>query len=170
MAVIGLKYNPFLPTLTPDAVWTLPGAEHFAKRIEPLDDEAQEISSQCPSQRATTRKTFHPNKNQLQITSTGCRPANLLKALVYLDRSSIVYRGSDSLICRVCSHLTKLQSEFDLDDTLPALRLLRKSAPNPPGASPCLFIFFFLWSCGGLTSLRFRGQSSSRPSSKQIDR
>lgn len=35
-AVYGLKYNPFLPTLPPEALWCLPGAERFALRLETL--------------------------------------------------------------------------------------------------------------------------------------
>ncbi|MBD1399627.1 ExeA family protein [Pelovirga terrestris] len=35
-AVYGLKYNPFLPTLPPQALWSLPGAEAFALRLETL--------------------------------------------------------------------------------------------------------------------------------------
>ena len=35
-AVYGLKYNPFLPTLPAQALWSLPGAEAFALRLETL--------------------------------------------------------------------------------------------------------------------------------------
>lgn len=35
-AVYGLKYNPFLPTLPPEALWSAPGAERFALRLETL--------------------------------------------------------------------------------------------------------------------------------------
>lgn len=35
-AVYGLKYNPFLPALPVEAIWPLPGAETFAKRVETL--------------------------------------------------------------------------------------------------------------------------------------
>ena len=35
-AVYGLKYNPFLPALPPEALWCAPGAEHFALRLETL--------------------------------------------------------------------------------------------------------------------------------------
>jgi len=35
-AVYGLKYNPFLPGLPTDALWVLPGAEHFALRLQGL--------------------------------------------------------------------------------------------------------------------------------------
>jgi general secretion pathway protein A len=35
-ALYGLKYNPFLPSVPPDALWVLPGAERFAHRIEAL--------------------------------------------------------------------------------------------------------------------------------------
>ena len=35
-AVYGLKYNPFLSALPPEALWVTPGAEHFAHRVETL--------------------------------------------------------------------------------------------------------------------------------------
>ena len=35
-AVYGLKYNPFLSALPPEALWVAPGAEHFAHRLEAL--------------------------------------------------------------------------------------------------------------------------------------
>ncbi|MBI5441489.1 MAG: ATP-binding protein [Deltaproteobacteria bacterium] len=35
-AVYGLKYNPFLASLPSEALWVLPGAEHFAHRVEAL--------------------------------------------------------------------------------------------------------------------------------------
>jgi len=35
-AVYGLKYNPFQPALPTEAIWPLPGADHFAKRVETL--------------------------------------------------------------------------------------------------------------------------------------
>jgi hypothetical protein len=35
-AVYGLKYNPFLPALPPEALWCLPGVERFALRLEGL--------------------------------------------------------------------------------------------------------------------------------------
>jgi type II secretory pathway predicted ATPase ExeA len=38
-AVYGLKYNPFQPALPTDAIWPLPGADRFAKRVEALIDQ-----------------------------------------------------------------------------------------------------------------------------------
>lgn len=38
-AVYGLKYNPFLPALPTEAIWPLPGAETFARRVEALVDQ-----------------------------------------------------------------------------------------------------------------------------------
>ena len=35
-ALYGLKHNPFLPSLPPDALWLAPGAERFAHRVEAL--------------------------------------------------------------------------------------------------------------------------------------
>jgi len=35
-ALYGLKHNPFLPALPPDALWLAPGAERFALRVEAL--------------------------------------------------------------------------------------------------------------------------------------
>jgi len=35
-AVYGLKYNPFLPMIPPEGLWTPPEAEHFAGRLEML--------------------------------------------------------------------------------------------------------------------------------------
>jgi type II secretory pathway predicted ATPase ExeA len=35
-AVYGIKYNPFLPSLPPEALWALPDAERFALRVEKL--------------------------------------------------------------------------------------------------------------------------------------
>jgi general secretion pathway protein A len=35
-ALYGLKYNPFLPALPTEALWPLPGAESFARRLEGL--------------------------------------------------------------------------------------------------------------------------------------
>jgi type II secretory pathway predicted ATPase ExeA len=35
-ALYGLKHNPFLPDLSPDALWFAPGAERFALRVEAL--------------------------------------------------------------------------------------------------------------------------------------
>lgn len=32
----GLKYNPFLPDLPPDALYTIPGTEHFALRVQTM--------------------------------------------------------------------------------------------------------------------------------------
>jgi type II secretory pathway predicted ATPase ExeA len=36
LALYGLKYNPFVPALPPDALWPLPGAEGFARHVEAL--------------------------------------------------------------------------------------------------------------------------------------
>ena len=36
LALYGLKYNPFAPALPLEALWPLPGAEHFARRLEGL--------------------------------------------------------------------------------------------------------------------------------------
>ena len=36
LALYGLKYNPFVPALPLEAVWSLPGAELFARRLEGL--------------------------------------------------------------------------------------------------------------------------------------
>jgi type II secretory pathway predicted ATPase ExeA len=33
-ALYGLKYNPFLPALPPEAIWMLPGVENFANRLK----------------------------------------------------------------------------------------------------------------------------------------
>ena len=33
-SLYGLKYNPFLPDLPPEALFTLPGSEHFAQRVQ----------------------------------------------------------------------------------------------------------------------------------------
>ncbi len=33
-ALYGLKYNPFLPALPPEAIWMLPGVENFAHRLK----------------------------------------------------------------------------------------------------------------------------------------
>jgi len=33
-SLYGLKYNPFLPDLPPDALFTIPGTEHFANRVQ----------------------------------------------------------------------------------------------------------------------------------------
>jgi general secretion pathway protein A len=38
-AVYGLKYNPFQPALPTEAIWPLPGADRFAKRVEALVDQ-----------------------------------------------------------------------------------------------------------------------------------
>ena len=35
-ALYGLKYNPFLPALPPEALWMLPGVESFALRLKPM--------------------------------------------------------------------------------------------------------------------------------------
>jgi general secretion pathway protein A len=35
-ALYGLKYNPFLPALPPEALWVLPGVEDFSRRIHAL--------------------------------------------------------------------------------------------------------------------------------------
>lgn len=35
-SLYGLKYNPFLPDVPPDALYTLPGTEHFALRVEAM--------------------------------------------------------------------------------------------------------------------------------------
>jgi general secretion pathway protein A len=36
LALYGLKYNPFVPALPSEALWPLPGAEAFARRLEAL--------------------------------------------------------------------------------------------------------------------------------------
>ena len=36
LALYGLKYNPFVPALPVEALWPLPGAEQFARRLETL--------------------------------------------------------------------------------------------------------------------------------------
>jgi type II secretory pathway predicted ATPase ExeA len=36
LALYGLKYNPFVPALPVDALWPLPGAELFARRLESM--------------------------------------------------------------------------------------------------------------------------------------
>jgi type II secretory pathway predicted ATPase ExeA len=36
LGLYGLKWNPFLPALPPEALWPLPGAEAFARRLEGL--------------------------------------------------------------------------------------------------------------------------------------
>ncbi len=36
LGLYGLKWNPFLPALPADALWPLPGAEPFARRLEGL--------------------------------------------------------------------------------------------------------------------------------------
>ena len=36
LALYGLKYNPFVPALPVEALWSLPGAEVFARRLEAL--------------------------------------------------------------------------------------------------------------------------------------
>lgn len=36
LALYGLKYNPFVPALPVEALWPLPGAESFARRLEGL--------------------------------------------------------------------------------------------------------------------------------------
>lgn len=38
-ALYGLKYNPFQPALPTDAIWPLPGAERFCKRVESMADQ-----------------------------------------------------------------------------------------------------------------------------------
>lgn len=38
-AIYGLKYNPFQPALPTEAIWPLPGADRFAKRVEALIDQ-----------------------------------------------------------------------------------------------------------------------------------
>jgi general secretion pathway protein A len=35
-SLYGLKYNPFLPDVPPDALYTIPGTEHFALRVEAM--------------------------------------------------------------------------------------------------------------------------------------
>jgi len=35
-SLYGLKYNPFLPDVPPESLFTLPGAEHFALRVETM--------------------------------------------------------------------------------------------------------------------------------------
>jgi general secretion pathway protein A len=35
-ALYGLKYNPFLPALPPEAIWELPGVENFSHRIHTM--------------------------------------------------------------------------------------------------------------------------------------
>lgn len=35
-SLYGLKYNPFLPDLPPDALFTIPGTEHFAQRVQSM--------------------------------------------------------------------------------------------------------------------------------------
>jgi general secretion pathway protein A len=35
-ALYGLKYNPFLPALPPEAIWMLPGVENFANRLKAM--------------------------------------------------------------------------------------------------------------------------------------
>lgn len=35
-SLYGLKYNPFLPDLPPDALFTIPGTEHFSQRVQSL--------------------------------------------------------------------------------------------------------------------------------------
>jgi hypothetical protein len=36
LALYGLKYNPFVPALPVEALWPLPGADLFARRLETL--------------------------------------------------------------------------------------------------------------------------------------
>lgn len=35
-SLYGLKYNPFLPDVPPDALFTIPGSEHFAQRVQSM--------------------------------------------------------------------------------------------------------------------------------------
>lgn len=35
-SLYGLKYNPFLPDVPPDALFTIPGTEHFARRVQTM--------------------------------------------------------------------------------------------------------------------------------------
>jgi type II secretory pathway predicted ATPase ExeA len=35
-SLYGLKYNPFLPDLPPDALFTIPGTEHFTQRVQTM--------------------------------------------------------------------------------------------------------------------------------------
>jgi general secretion pathway protein A len=35
-SLYGLKYNPFLPDLPPDALFTIPGTQHFAQRVQSM--------------------------------------------------------------------------------------------------------------------------------------
>ena len=46
-SLYGLKYNPFLPDVPPEALFAIPGTEHFALRVQTMADTGR----LCPDHR-----------------------------------------------------------------------------------------------------------------------